>query len=329
MYIASGQPMTGRRLAELQNFLARCGLKYDPNVGYTACLMEDDAIIGTASLDGCTVKCVAVDPAHQGEDLTARLLTDVRAEALRRGIRHLMLYTKPKNEFLFRDLGFYPIIKTGDVLMMENRRAGIQDFLQDVRGTEAQPGGRIGCVVANCDPFTLGHRHLIETAAGECDSVYVFILSEDRGMFSAADRIEIVRAGTRDLKNVRVHKTGPYMISSATFPTYFLRESADADDVRCEIDVRLFGQIIAPALGITCRYVGTEPLDPVTGRYNLQLAEMLPEYGIEVRTIERKTCDGSVISARTVREHVRSGELESIRGLVPDATYEYLKSMNI
>ncbi len=321
MYIAAGGPMQGRRLEELKNFLSRCGLKYDPNIGYTACLMEDDAIIGTASLDGCTIKCVAIDPDHQGEDLTARVLTEVRSEALRRGMRHLMLYTKPKNEFLFRDLGFTPIIRSEDVLMMENRRTGIQDYLASVR-RDAQ--GRIGCIIANCDPFTLGHRHLIETAARECDFVYVFILSEDRGMFSAADRIAIVREGTRDLKNVSVHETGPYMISSATFPTYFLRESADADDVRCDIDVRLFGSIIAPALNIAYRYVGAEPLDPVTSRYNEQLAEQLPQHGIDVRTIERITSEGQIISARTVRDHVRSGDIESIRNLVPDATYQYL-----
>ena len=310
MYIASGQPMRGRRLEELKDFLMKCGLHYDTGVEYTACLMEDQHIIGTASLDGCTIKCVAIDPAHQGEDLTARLMTDIRAEALRRGIHHLMLYTKPKNDLLFRDLGFYPIIRTDDVLMMENRRAGIRDYLDSVR---CDAHGTIGCTVEHCDPFTLGHRHVIETAARECDFVYVFILSEDRGMFPAADRIRLVRAGTRDLPNVRVCETGPYMISSATFPTYFLRESANADDVRCEIDVRLFGGVIAPALGVTRRYVGTEPLDPVTDRYNQLLLRDLPEYGIALRMIDRIAAGNRIISARTVRAHVRAGDIEGVR----------------
>lgn len=318
MYI---EPLNGRRLPELKSFLAACGLRYDENIGYTACLMEDDRIIGTASLDGCTVKCVAIDPAHQGEDLTARLMTDIRAEALRRGIHHLMLYTKPKNDLLFRDLGFYPILRTQDVLMMENRRTGLRDYLDSVR---CDAHGTIGCTVEHCDPFTLGHRHVIETAAHECDFVYVFILSEDRGMFSAADRIQIVRAGTRDLPNVRVCETGPYMISSATFPTYFLRESANADDVRCEIDVQLFGRIIAPALGITRRYVGTEPLDPVTDRYNQMLARDLPKYGIDLRMIDRIAAGNRIISARTVRAHVRAGCIDGVRDMLPDVTYHYL-----
>ena len=322
MYI---EPLNARHLPELKAFLLKCGLRYDENVSYTACLMEDDSIIATASLDGCTIKCVAVDPAHQGEDLTARLITDIRAEANRRGIHHLMLYTKPRNKILFRDLGFYPIIESGDVLMMENRRTGIQDYLASVH---CDAHGTIGCAVQHCDPFTLGHRHIIETAARECDFVYVFILSEDRGMFPAADRIQIVREGTRDLPNVRVCETGPYMISSATFPTYFLRESINADDVRCETDVRLFGKIIAPALGIARRYVGTEPLDPVTNRYNQLLARDLPEYGVELRMIDRIAAGNRIISARTVRQHVRAGEIEGVRDMLPDTTWRYLTAQN-
>ena len=236
-----------------------------------------------------------------------------------------MLYTKPRNKILFRDLGFYPIIESGDVLMMENRRTGIQDYLASVR---CDAHGTIGCAVQHCDPFTLGHRHIIETAARECDFVYVFILSEDRGMFPAADRIQIVREGTRDLPNVRVCETGPYMISSATFPTYFLRESINADDVRCETDVRLFGKIIAPALGIARRYVGTEPLDPVTDRYNQLLARDLPEYEIELRMIDRIAAGNRIISARTVRQHVRAGEIEGVRDMLPDVTWRYLTVQN-
>ena len=147
-------------------------------------------------------------------------------------------------------------------------------------------------------------------------------------MFPAEDRIRIVREGVRDLPNVRVCETGPYMISSATFPTYFLRERANADDVRCEIDVRLFGKIIAPALGIIRRYVGTEPLDPVTDRYNQSLARDLPEYGIELRMIDRIAAGNRIISARTVRRQVRAGDIESVRDMLPDATLQYLASRN-
>ena len=70
IYLAAGRPMAGAALKRLEAFLHTCGLDYDPAVSFTANLMEDGEIIATASLDGSTLKCIAVSPAHQGEDLT-------------------------------------------------------------------------------------------------------------------------------------------------------------------------------------------------------------------------------------------------------------------
>lgn len=73
----------------------------------------------------------------------------------------------------------------------------------------------------NCNPFTLGHRYLIEEACSQVDILYVFVVEEDKSYFKFEDRIEMVRQGTKDLKQVQVLPSGKYIISKETFAQYF------------------------------------------------------------------------------------------------------------
>ena len=323
MYAEMGSPLTGAALARLKAFLRGCGLDYDESIGFTAMIMEDGEILAAGSLDGNTVKCVAVSPAHQGEDLAAQVMTMLVQEAAQRGVQHLMLYTKPHNQHLFEPLGFHSVMRTGSCLLMENRRGGFAQYLSSLPVSEEQP---VGCIVANCNPFTLGHRYLIETAARECACVHVFILSENRGMFPADMRLEMARAGCKDLPNVLVHPTGPYMISSATFPDYFIKDKARSGDIHCELDLRLFGERIAPALHIARRYVGTEPSCPVTARYNEQMKQILPRYGVEVIEIERKTARGAAVSASHVRSLMEQKRFDALDELLPPSSIEMIRA---
>ena len=136
----------------------------------------------------------------------------------------------------------------------------------------------------------------------------------------------MAEAGCCDLKNVLVHPTGPYMVSSATFPSYFIKDKARADDVHCELDVRLFGERIAPGLNITRRYVGTEPGCAVTAQYNAQMKRLLPQYGVELIEIERKTADGAAISASRVRDLIESRQFGLLSGLLPESSIEIIQS---
>lgn len=317
MYMATGAPFTGAMLAHLKTFLLSCGLEYDESIAFSAALMEEDEILATGSLDANTIKCVSVSPRHQGEDLTAKILTELTQQAARQGHTHLMLYTKPRNQYLFQPLGFHPVMRTQDVLLMENRRNGLSKFLS---GLDREDGTPVGCIVANCNPFTLGHRYLIETAARDCAQVHVFVLSEDKGMFSADKRLQMVKEGCKDLANVHVHPSGPYMVSSATFPSYFLKDKHRTGAVHCELDVKLFAEKIAPELHITRRYVGTEPGCPVTAAYNAQMKRLLPEYGIELIEVERKTLEGQPVSASRVRQLIEENRLEEAADLLPAAS---------
>lgn len=306
--------------------LTRAGLTPDTQWERTVLIWEDNELIAAASRQGNLLKCIAVDAMHQGEGLTATLLTQLRQDAFAAGHSHLFLYTKPKNAFMFSSLFFYPIAQTRDVLLMENRQNGINSFLDTLPITANT--GKIGAAVMNCNPFTKGHRYLIETAAKECDRLYVFVLSEDKSDFPAKDRLEMVKLGTADLSNVTVLPTGPYLISSATFPTYFLKERDNAEQVHCLLDIEIFCKYYAPRFGITHRYVGTEPLSAMTAQYNSALHAYLPERGITLRLIPRLENNGTPVSASAVRAHLNAGDYEALRSLLPETTYEYLKDNN-
>lgn len=318
---------TGRRETQWKALLKRCGLEPDENVRNTVLIWDGDTLAAAGSRQESLLKCIAVDDAYQGEGLTATLLTQLRQDAFREGHRHLFLYTKPKNSLMFSSLFFYPVAKTKDVLLMENQSGGISKFLSTL--PKAGAAGTIGAAVMNCNPFTRGHRHLMETAAKACDHVYLFVLSEDKSRFSASDRMEMVRRGTADLPNVTVLPTGPYLISSATFPTYFLKEREKAEDIHCQLDVEIFLKHFVPHFGITRRYVGTEPLSPMTERYNTILKAGLPGRGVQVVEIPRLESGDTPISASAVRAMLDSGNWEALSSLLPQTTLDYIQERQL
>ncbi len=316
------------------DFLARAGLTADEAVTQTVLVWDDDTLIAAGSREENILKCIAVDEGHRGEDLTATVLGTLRQEAFREGHRHLFLYTKPSNKHVFSSLFFYPIAQTEQVLLMENQRNGIRSFLDallPVTSSRASDhtSDEIGAIVMNCNPFTLGHQYLIDTAAAECDKLYVFVLSEDKSYFSAKDRLEMVRLGTQHLSNVTVLPTGPYLISAATFPTYFIKERDKAGQIQCLLDIEIFVRYFVPHFHITRRYIGTEPLSPMTAQYNDALRMHLPKREILLKEIPRLTENGVPISASAVRAHIQSGSIQALNALLPHTTLKYLQEKDL
>lgn len=322
MQIVCESPLQEAHLQAWQALLQENGLIPEQLPEVAVLVFDGDILVATGSRQENLLKYIAVSPARQGEDLTATVLTALRQNAFACGYDHLFLYTKPKNEYLFSSLFFYPIAKTRDVLLMENRPNGIGAFLDTLPVGVCKDAG---AVVMNCNPFTKGHRYLIETAATQCDHLYVFVLSEDKSEFSAADRLMLVKEGTKDLPNVTVLPTGPYLISSVTFPTYFLKERENIPQVQCLLDIAIFTRYYAPRFGITRRFVGTEPFCPVTAAYNRTLAQMLPEAGIALCELPRLEQDGVAVSASEVRRLWKAGDWETLRTLVSETTFAYLK----
>ncbi|MDO4189565.1 MAG: adenylyltransferase/cytidyltransferase family protein [Lachnospiraceae bacterium] len=194
----------------------------------------------------------------------------------------------------------------------------------DIDYDENNMSDRIGSIVMNCNPFTLGHRYLIENCAGKVDLLIVFVVQEDSSVFPFKDRYDLVKKGTKDIKNVLVIPSGKFMISSETFPEYFDKSHLQDIQIDSSKDVRVFGKYIAPNLGIGIRFVGSEPMDKVTDSYNKALAGILPRYGVKLLEIERKVQNGEAISASRVRKLISDGRFDELDDLVPSTTKEYL-----
>lgn len=86
--------------------------------------------------------------------------------------------------------------------------------------------------------------------------------------------------GTADIPRLTVHRGSEYIISRATFPCYFIKEQSVINHCYTEIDLKIFRQYLAPAQGVTHRFVGTEPFCRVTAQYNQDM-----RYWLETPTI--------------------------------------------
>ncbi len=286
--------------------------------------------VATGSYSGDVIKCIAVAKDLAGTGLAQTLITELVNELHLQGRDHLFLFTKPENRRIFAELGFYHIATVPNlVTLMENDPRGLQDYLRALAGLRlGQTDVRLpaSAIVVNCNPFTLGHRAIIEQAARESSMLFVFVVTEDSSEFRTEDRLRLVRLGVRDLANVQVIPAGSYVISRQMFPSYFLKSEKIVQESHARLDCTIFRDSIAPALGITCRYIGEEPFCPVTRNYNTVLAELLPLAGIECRIIPRFAKSGRAVSASDVRRLFVMGDMPGVRALVPDCTYEFLSS---
>jgi [citrate (pro-3S)-lyase] ligase len=253
-------------------------------------------------------------------------MTKMIEEAAQNGIMHLLIFTKPAMAELIRSLGFTVVAEAKPhAVFLEYGLGGTQDYRRELlRLSGGKPAGS-ACIVMNCNPFTKGHRYLVEKAGAENPFVYILAVQEDVSIFPFSVRLELLRKGVADLDNVLVIPGGDYVISSLTFPSYFTK-SGDLAAAQSAVDAEVFAALIAPALSVRRRYVGSEPFDPVTRVYNMTLKERLPPRGIEVREIVRLERGGKCISASDVREAIRRDDWAAVETLVPPATWEYLVS---
>lgn len=307
-----------RDRAAIDAFYSRAGIRLDAGITRLAGVFEDETVLALGGIAGDAIRSLAVASEAQGEGILPMLTTHLYQELKRGGVDNVFVVTKPAYAPLFASLCFYLRVKTGDAALLESRRDGLKRFLAQLPKAD-------GAIVMNADPFTNGHRYLVETAAACCDRLLVLVLSKDAAHVPAQARLMLVRQGCADLPNVSVCPGGAYVISSATFPDYFFKNKTDAASAHARLDATLFAEQIAPACGIKARFVGEEPLDPMTAAYNEALLSILPAHGIYVRVIPRKLFCGAPISASRVRALWRSGDYASIKPLVPEPTLAYIR----
>ena len=312
-------------LAQIDALLQREGITRDAHLDYICALRDgDDEIIATGSCFGATLRCFAVSSGHQGEGLLNEIISHLMQVQYARGNTHLFLYTKVTSARFFASLGFYEIARVdGTLVFMENRKNGFPNYLKNLEKTKKD--GVSAALVMNANPFTLGHQYLVETAAAACDTLHLFVLSEDASLVPFSVRKRLVREGTAHIPGVVLHDSGPYIISSATFPSYFLKDEAAVIDGHARLDLAVFTGI-AQALNVTHRFVGEEPTSQVTGLYNKIMAQELPKAGVQCHVIPRREAGGKAISASTVRVALQNGDWDALKTLVPSTTLDYFTS---
>lgn len=349
MEIQTLNPTTPRQRQRIEAFLKRNGLRFDDMHYYAAITDDDGEMIAGGGLKGNVIKCVAVDDAHKGEAIANTLISHLIAHANEEGHSNVMLFTKPKNRQLFESLSFRLLAEAPEAVLMETGIGGINNTVEalkkireesekykeynkeckkeektNLNSSTPQPLTTTtplrGVVVMNCNPFTLGHRYLIEQAAKQVERLFVMVVREDCSLFAYTERKAMVEQGVAHLKNVTVIDGSEYAISQATFPTYFLKRLDDAADTQMLLDLDLFRRHIAPALGATVRFVGTEPTDRLTRRYNQLMHEVLAD----VRETARLEKEGNAVSASRVRKAMEQGDMSTIRQLVPPTTLPYI-----
>ena len=261
----------------VEAFLSANGLRLAPLDRYVVISRDEDGdeILAGGGLDGNVIKCIAVSETARSEGLMNILVSRLIALAREDGRESVKAFTKPENVGIFKSLGFSLLASAPKAVLMENGRGGLPEY-ERYLASLARPG-RNGAIVMNANPFTKGHRYLIEQAASQVDNLYVIVVKEDRSRFPYAERKAMIEAGCAGLDNVVVCEGSDYAISAATFPTYFLKRLDEATDTQIALDLDLFVNHIAKPLGVTVRFAGSEPEDALTRRYNELMAEILPK----------------------------------------------------
>ena len=358
MEIQTLNPATPRQRQRIEAFLKRNALRIDDMNYYAAVLDDDGEMIAGGGLKDDVIKCVAVDDAHKGEAIANTLVSHLISHANQEGYGCIKLFTKPKNRQLFESLSFRLLAEAPEAILMETGIGGISNTVEALKKikeesekykeynkeckedskeckeeektnlntstpqhlTTTLPRG--GVVVMNCNPFTLGHRYLIEQAAKQVERLYVMVVREDCSLFAYTERKAMVEQGVADIENVNVIDGSEYAISNTTFPTYFLKRLSDATDTQILLDLDLFRRHIAPALGAEVRFVGTEPTDELTRRYNELMMESLgKDHVVQIPRLENGCM---AVSASRVRRAMESNSLKEAAQLVPPTTLPYI-----
>ncbi len=313
---------------EIKEFLEQNNLLMDCNVTDFIEVRDKSILVACAGWDGNIIKCVAINENDRGSGISLSMLSEVQKLAISQGYSELFLFTKPCNVELFKAAGFYPIIIHDKVVLMENSQNRFAKFCHHL--TQYQKiDGVSGAIVMNANPFTLGHQYLIQKALENCDWLHVFVVQENLSFFSFEDRYQLVQEGTKQFDRVTVHKGSDYIISRASFPNYFLKDTNLVSSSHAGLDLSIFRKFIAPALNISCRFVGTEPTDMITRQYNEEMVHYLQEtqgesLAINVIEIPRISITANVISASSVRRYLADQNFDAIAQLVPDSTLKYL-----
>jgi len=300
----------------INKLLQENGLEFDKLIDKTFYLEENDIVIGTISCYKNIIKCVALKTGYTGVGYFEKLVSEMINYLYQSGITHIMVYTKPIYEMQFKSMGFNVITKTENVVTLEYGTSNINKVLESYKQKIEMHFGidvnnsDIGAVVINANPVTLGHVHLVETASKNHSFVIVFLLEEDLSFFTYKERMTLCYLAFLPYRNVLLVPSTNYIVSSLTFPGYFLKEETEKNKEWAKVDANIFKTYFMNVLNINKRYVGTEEKGYMK-IYNETLKEVLED---KLEIIDR--IDN--ISASTVRKHIVNKEIDKAMESIPN-----------
>ena len=318
-----------RRVKRVEKFLNTIGLDFPNSIENFVIAKDGDEIVACGGLEARVLKGIAVAPHRRGEGLILSIMTRLINIAYSKGIKELFIFSTPNNIELFEGCGFRLIENCDDEIMLMENSNNLEKYKQKL-ALQAEDGNIIGTIVMNANPFTLGHQYLVNESAKRCDWLHLFVVKEDLSEFKFEDRIRLIKQGVAHIRNVTVHEGSDYIISNATFPTYFIKDKGKINELHAKLDLSIFRNHLAPVLGITHRFVGTEPYCVVTNNYNKNMKKILENPDgksnpIEVVEIPRIEEGGKAISASRVRELLKAKNFKELEKIVPISTLEFLR----
>ncbi len=314
------------QLQERRQLLESTDLDPSDAIQEAVLVYEQDRLVATGAYLGRVLRQIAVSQDSRSRGLTGVIVEALRKRLFEHDVLSPQVYTKPAHQAVFASLGFRLLASAEDAVLMECGPDALGGYINGLRRQASPDPGDCGCIVMNANPFTLGHRWLVEQALQRCDRLYIIVLEENTTFFPYSVRSALVRQGTADLTNCIVLGGGEYVISTATFPRYFIKKADVLAKAQAQLDVSLFTRHIAPALSLCKRFVGQEPEDELTRLYNETMAELLPGAGIEFFEFPRIQAQNQVISASKVRKAFLREDWELIQRYVPQTTLAYLQS---
>ena len=308
----------------LKTFLEKNSLRWEGEPDRCLVMKDEGEILASCAISGNVIKYVAVDGALRQTGWATKLVSMMIEDAFLMGKTHLFLFTSSDKVDSFEEIAFRKIAGYKSVALLECGMKSVKSYAETLK--KYRDPGVNGAIVMNANPFTLGHRYLIERACEKVDRLHIFMVKEDKSEFPASVRFSLVAEGVKDLKNVIVHRGSEYVLSHATFPAYFIKDASEISALQAGLDVDLFARHIAPAIDITKRFVGKEPFDAATDAYNQKMKEILTPMNIEVLEIERLMKEDRAVSASRVRSLLKNGETEKAFSLLPETTRAFLKT---
>lgn len=304
---------------QTEEFLKNFELSYDNDIDFTLNAYVFEEVVATVSVAKNIIKALAISDAYQGQSLANTLISKAVNYIYEQGYDNVFVFTKPSNSSIFKMMFFKEIISTSHISLLEYG-SSINSFLESIKQQYNLYDSEYAAIVVNCNPMTKGHLYLIEQCALENEHVLVFVVEEDLSYFAFEDRFYIVEKECAKFSNVTVVPSTKYLISTQTFPTYFIKDHIDRDEKSIELDLKIFAKYFMKIFNIKIRYVGSEPYSPLTNQYN----QAMKKYLSNVKEIVRKKDGEEFISATKVRELIAQKDLNALKRIVPPTSFKVI-----